>query len=166
MMRSSVSIAATWAAVLGVLAAVGGWGAFFFVSERAVASEQAQLRELRELRQNKAELEKVVSSHQAKAAELAEFDRRLRSAQEILERTRDAQERTQGTLVAVQNEVSARRTELATLAGQIAQTREEQVRAEQKAAEQTASIEKATPLNRQRVTRKAKRAKKKNGRAG
>src|SRR5687768_9161779 len=131
MMRSSVSIAATWAAVLGVLAAVGGWGAFFFVSERAVASEQAQLRELRELRQNKAELEKVVSSHQVKAAELAEFDRRLRSAQEILERTRDAQERTQGTLVAVQNEILVRRTDLATLAGQIAQTREEQVRAEQ-----------------------------------
>ena len=164
-MRSTVSIAATWAAVLAVLAAVGGWGAFFLVSERAVATEQAQLRELRELRQNKAELAKVVSDQQAKTAELVELERRLRTAQESLERTRDAQERAQGTLVTVQNEVSARRTELATLAQQMAQTREEQARAEQKVAEQTASIEKPAPRKRQRYTRKAKRGKK-NGRTG
>jgi chromosome segregation ATPase len=160
MMRSSLSIAATWAAVLAVLAAVGGWGAFFLVSERAAATEQAQLRELRELRQHKAELAKVVSDQQAKAAELAELERRLSSAKESLDRTRDAQERAQGTLVTIQNEVSSRRTELATLAQQIAQTREEQARAEQKAAEQTASIEKAMPRKKQRLTRKAKRGKK------
>jgi hypothetical protein len=148
MMRSSVSTAALWAAIIAVLAAVGGWGAFFLVSERAVATEQAQLRELRELRAHKAELVKVVHDQQAKTAELAELDRKLRGLQENLDRTREAQERAQGAL-----------------GQQIAQTREEQARAEQKAAEQTASIEKATPSPRKkRYLRKAKRGKR-NGRA-
>jgi chromosome segregation ATPase len=165
MMRSSVSTAALWAAIIAVLAAVGGWGAFFLVSERAVATEQAQLRELRELRAHKAELVKVVHDQQAKTAELAELDRKLRGLQENLDRTREAQERAQGALGAAQNEVSARRAELTTLGQQIAQTREEQARAEQKAAEQTASIEKATPSPRKkRYLRKAKRGKR-NGRA-
>jgi chromosome segregation ATPase len=158
MMRTSVSIAATWAAVIAVLAAVGGWGAFFFVSERAVATEQAQARELRQLRQGRAEFEKVLAEQQAKAAELAEADKKLQSARDAIESARAAQEKAQGVLVAVQNEVSARRAELATVAQQIVQTREEQARAEQKAAEQTASIEKATP-RKKRLARKGKRGK-------
>jgi hypothetical protein len=157
-MRSSASGAVTWAAILAVLAAAGGWGAYFLVSQRAVATEMMQARELKELRQSRAELERIVADQQAKAAELAELDRRLQAARDSLDRTREAHEKAQTTLAAVQNEVSSRRTELTKVAQQLAQTREEQARAEQAAAEETASVEKAKPREK-RSARKSKRGK-------
>jgi hypothetical protein len=166
-MRSAISVAVTWAAVLAVLAAVGGWGAFFFVSERAVATEEAQRRELRELRFAKAEAEKALSQQQARATELVELERKLQGTRDAIERTREAQEKAQGTLVAVQNEVASRRAELSNVAQQLAQSREQQARAEQKAAaraeqkaaaEETASIDK--PTRKKRLARKSKRGKK------
>jgi hypothetical protein len=157
-MGSSVSGAAyRWAAVFAVLAAAGGWGAFFHVSERAAATEQAQSRELRELKQGRAELQQAMESQRAKLAETKELEMQLQVARQNLDRTREAQEKAQGTLAAMQGEISNRRAELSTAAQQLAQLRQEQTRAEQAAAEQTASVEKAKPRKRQ--VRKAKRAK-------
>ena len=129
-----------WAAVLAVLAAAGGWGAFFHSSENATALAQAQGREIRELRQGRAELEAAIQAERAKVAELKDIDARLQTARQTFERTKEAQEKAKAALAAAQNELSTRRTELATLATQVAQTRQEQAKAEQTAAEQTASI--------------------------
>jgi hypothetical protein len=159
-MASSVSDAAyRWAAVLAVLAAAGGWGAFFVTSENATALAQAQNRELRTLRQGRAELEAAVLAERAKVAELKEIDAQLQATRQTLERAREAQEKAKAALAATQNELSTRRTELATVASQVARTREEQVKTEQAAAEQTASIKKSAAPKKERWTRRHKRGK-------
>ena len=171
-MATSLSDAAyRWAAVLAVLAAAGGWGAFFLTSEHTAALAQAQVREIRDLRQARAELETVVLAERAKAADLKSLETELQTARQGLERakevqdkTREAQEKAKAALTTTQNELASRRTELAALAAQAARTREQQAKAEQAAAEQTASIKKAAP-RKERWTRRHKRGKRfaKNG---
>ncbi|HEX8664083.1 MAG TPA: hypothetical protein VF744_08650 [Beijerinckiaceae bacterium] len=151
-------VASRWAAVLAVVAAAGGWGAYFFTSENATALAQSQAREIRELKQGRVELEAAVQAERAKVAELKDIDTRLQTARQTFERTREAQEKAKAALAAAQNELSTRRTELATLSTQVAQTRQEAAKAEQAAAEQTASIEKSTP-KKKRWTKRAKRGK-------
>ena len=158
-MASGISDVATrWAAVLAVVAAAGGWGAYFLTSENATALAQAQAREIRELRQGRAELEAAIQAERAKVAELKDIDARLQTARQTFERTKEAQEKAKAALAAAQNELSTRRTELATLATQVAQTRQEQAKAEQTAAEQTASIKKSPP-KKNRWTKRHKRGK-------
>jgi septal ring factor EnvC (AmiA/AmiB activator) len=158
-MASSVSDAAyRWAAVLAVLAAAGGWGAFFLTSEHATALAQAQGREIRDLRQGRAELEAAIVAERARAAELKDIETRLQATRQTLERAKEAQEKAKAALAATQGELSTRRTELATLTAQVAQTREGQAKAEQAAAEQTASVKKAAP-KKERWTRRHKRGK-------
>ena len=156
-MGSSASGAVTWAAILAVLAAAGGWGAYFLVSERAVATEMVQARELKELRQSRAELERIVADQQAKAAELADLETKLKASRDSLERTREAHEKAQASLGAMQNELATRRAELTSLGQQLTQARAEQAKTERAIAEQTASVDKAKPQQR-RHTRKGKRA--------
>ena len=159
-MASGISdVASRWAAVLAVVAAAGGWGAYFFTSENATALAQSQAREIRELRQGRTELEAAIQAERAKVAELKDIDARLQTARQTFERTREAQEKAKAALTAAQNELTTRRTELATLATQVAQTRQEQVKAEQAVAEQTASIEKTTSPKKKRWTKRAKRGK-------
>ena len=153
-MASGISdVASRWAAVLAVVAAAGGWGAYFFTSENATALAQAQGREIRELKQGRAELEAAIQAERAKVAEFKDIDARLQTARQTFERTREAQEKAKAALAAAQTELSTRRTELATLATQVAQTRQEQVKAEQAAAEQTASIEKGAPKKKRWIRR-------------
>src|SRR4051812_50178263 len=69
-MATSVSdVASRWAAVLAVLAAAGGWGAFFLTSEHDAALAQAQAREIRELRQGRAELETAILPERAEGGD-------------------------------------------------------------------------------------------------
>jgi septal ring factor EnvC (AmiA/AmiB activator) len=158
-MATSVSdVASRWAAVLAVLAAAGGWGAFFLTSEHDAALAQAQAREIRELRQGRAELETAILAERAKVADLKAVETELQTARLSLERAKESQEKAKAALTATQSELASRRTELASLAAQAARTREEQAKAEQAAAEQTASIRKAAP-KRERWTRRAKRGK-------
>src|SRR4051794_41782546 len=66
-MATSVSdVASRWAAVLAVLAAAGGWGAFFLTSEHDAALAQAQAREIRELRQGRGELGTAILAERGK----------------------------------------------------------------------------------------------------
>jgi peptidoglycan hydrolase CwlO-like protein len=158
-MATSVSdVASRWAAVLAVMAAAGGWGAFFLTSEHDAALAQAQAREIRELRQGRAELEAAVLAERAKVAELKALETELQTARLSLERAKESQEKAKAALTATQNELASRRTELTALAAQAARSREEQAKAEQAAAEQTASIKKAAP-KRERWTRRHKRGK-------
>jgi hypothetical protein len=158
-MATSVSdVASRWAAVLAVLAAAGGWGAFFLTSEHDAALAQAQAREIRELRQGRAELETAILAERAKVADLKALETELQTARLSLDRAKESQEKAKAALAATQSELISRRTELATLAAQAARTREEQAKAEQAAAEQTASIKKAAP-KRERWTRRHKRGK-------
>jgi peptidoglycan hydrolase CwlO-like protein len=158
-MATSVSdVASRWAAVLAVLAAAGGWGAFFLTSEHDAALAQAQAREIRELRQGRAELETAILAERAKVAELKALETELQTARLSLERAKESQEKAKAALTATQNELASRRTELTALAAQAARTREEQAKAEQAAAEETASIKKAAP-KRERWTRRHKRGK-------
>jgi septal ring factor EnvC (AmiA/AmiB activator) len=158
-MPTSVSDAASrWAAVLAVLAAAGGWGAFFLTSEHDAALAQAQAREIRELRQGRAELETAILAERAKVADLKAVETELQTARLSLERAKESQEKAKAALTATQTELASRRTELASLAAQAARSREEQAKAEQAAAEQTASIRKAAP-KRERWTRRLKRGK-------
>ena len=154
-MATSVSdVASRWAAVLAVLAAAGGWGAFFLTSEHDAALAQAQAREIRELRQGRAELETAILAERAKVADLKALETELQTARLSLERAKESQEKAKAALTATQNELASRRTELASLAAQAARSREEQAKAEQAAAEETASIKK-----RERWTRRHKRGK-------
>ena len=158
-MATSVSdVASRWAAVLAVMAAAGGWGAFFLTSEHDAALAQAQAREIRELRQGRAELEAAFLAERAKVAELKALETELQTARLSLERAKESQEKAKAALTATQNELASRRTELTALAAQAARSREEQAKAEQAAAEQTASIKKAAP-KRERWTRRHKRGK-------
>ena len=158
-MATSVSdVASRWAAVLAVLAAAGGWGAFFLTSEHDAALAQAQAREIRELRQGRAELETAILAERAKVADLKALETELQTARLSLERAKESQEKAKAALTATQNELASRRTELASLAAQAARSREEQAKAEQAAAEETASIKKAAP-KRERWTRRHKRGK-------
>ncbi len=158
-MATSVSdVASRWAAVLAVLAAAGGWGAFFLTSEHDAALAQAQAREIRELRQGRSELEAAVLAERAKVAELKALETELQTARLSLERAKESQEKAKAALTVTQNELASRRTELTALAAQAARSREEQAKAEQAAAEQTASIKKAAP-KRERWTRRHKRGK-------
>jgi len=158
-MATSVSdVASRWAAVLAVLAAAGGWGAFFLTSEHDAALAQAQAREIRELRQGRAELETAILAERAKVADLKALETELQTARLSLERAKESQEKAKAALTAMQNELASRRTELASLAAQAARSREEQAKAEQAAAEETASIKKAAP-KRERWTRRHKRGK-------
>ncbi len=158
-MATSVSdVASRWAAVLAVMAAAGGWGAFFLTSEHDAALAQAQAREIRELRQGRSELEAAVLAERAKVAELKALETELQTARLSLERAKESQEKAKAALTATQNELASRRTVLTTLAAQAARTRAEQAKAEQAAAEQTASIKKAAP-KRERWTRRHKRGK-------
>ena len=158
-MATSVSdVASRWAAVLAVLAAAGGWGAFFLTSEHDAALAQAQAREIRELKQGRAELETAFLAERAKVAELKALETELQTARLGLDRAKESQEKAKAALTATQSELASRRTELTTLAAQAARTREEQAKAEQAAAEQTASIKKAAP-KRERWTRRHKRGK-------
>ena len=158
-MATSVSdVASRWAAVLAVLAAAGGWGAFFLTSEHDAALAQAQAREIRELRQGRAELETAILAERAKVADLKALETELQTARLSLERAKESQEKAKAALTATQNELASRRTELTALAPQAARTREEQAKAEQAAAEETASIKKAAP-KRERWTRRHKRGK-------
>ena len=157
-MATSVSdVASRWAAVLAVLAAAGGWGAFFLTSEHDAALAQAQAREIRELRQGRAELEAAFLAERAKVAELKALETELQTARLSLERAKESQEKAKAALTATQNELASRRTELTALAAQAARSREE-AKAEQAAAEETASIKKAAP-KRERWTRRHKRGK-------
>ena len=158
-MATSVSdVASRWAAVLAVLAAAGGWGAFFLTSEHDAALAQAQAREIRELRQGRAELETAILAERAKVADLKALETEVQTARASLERAKESQEKAKAALAATQSELASRRTELASLATQAARTREEQAKAEQAAAEETASIKKAAP-KRERWTRRHKRGK-------
>ena len=158
-MATSVSdVASRWAAVLAVMAAAGGWGAFFLTSEHDAALAQAQAREIRELRQGRAELEAAFLAERAKVAELKALETELQTARLSLERAKESQEKAKAALTATQNELASRRTELTALAAQAARSREEQAKAEQAAAEETASIKKAAP-KRERWTRRHKRGK-------
>ena len=158
-MATSVSdVASRWAAVLAVLAAAGGWGAFFLTSEHDAALAQAQAREIRELRQGRAELETAILAERAKVADLKALETELQTARLSLERAKESQEKAKAALAATQSELASRRTELASLAAQAARSREEQAKAEQAAAEETASIKKAAP-KRERWTRRHKRGK-------
>ena len=158
-MATSVSdVASRWAAVLAVLAAAGGWGAFFLTSEHDAALAQAQAREIRELRQGRAELETAILAERAKVADLKALETELQTARLSLERAKESQEKAKAALTATQSELASRRTELASLAAQAARSREEQAKAEQAAAEETASIKKAAP-KRERWTRRHKRGK-------
>jgi len=158
-MATSVSdVASRWAAVLAILAAAGGWGAFFLTSEHDAALAQAQAREIRELRQGRAELETAILAERAKVADLKALETELQTARLSLERAKESQEKAKAALTAMQNELASRRTELASLAAQAARSREEQAKAEQAAAEETASIKKAAP-KRERWTRRHKRGK-------
>ncbi|HZY22349.1 MAG: hypothetical protein ACJ8D8_03615 [Microvirga sp.] len=158
-MATSVSdVASRWAAVLAVLAAAGGWGAFFLTSEHDAALAQAQAREIRELRQGRAELETAILAERAKVADLKALETELQTARLSLERAKESQEKAKAALAATQSELASRRTELTSLAAQAARTREEQAKAEQAAAEETASIKKAAP-KRERWTRRHKRGK-------
>jgi peptidoglycan hydrolase CwlO-like protein len=158
-MATSVSdVASRWAAVLAVLAAAGGWGAFFLTSEHDAALAQAQAREIRELRQGRAELETAILAERAKVADLKALETELQTARLSLERAKESQEKAKAALAATQSELASRRTELTTLAAQAARSREAQARAEQAAAEETASIKKAAP-KRERWTRRHKRGK-------
>src|SRR5215213_1996432 len=153
-MATSVSdVAYRWAAVLAVLAAAGGWGAFFLTSEHDAALAQAQAREIRELRQGRAELEAAILAERAKVADLKALETEVQTARAGLERAKESQEKAKAALAATQSELASRRTELTTLAAQAARTREEQAK-----AEQTASIKKAAP-KRERWTRRHKRGK-------
>ena len=135
-MATSVSdVASRWAAVLAVLAAAGGWGAFFLTSEHDAALAQAQAREIRELRQGRAELETAILAERAKVADLKALETELQTARLSLERAKESQEKAKAALAATQSELASRRTELTTLAAQAARTREEQAKAEQAAAE-------------------------------
>jgi len=158
-MATSVSdVAYRWAAVLAVLAAAGGWGAFFLTSEHDAALAQAQAREIRELRQGRAELETAILAERAKVADLKALETELQTARLSLERAKESQDKAKAALAATQSELASRRTELTSLAAQAARSREEQAKAEQAAAEQTASIKKAAP-KRERWTRRHKRGK-------
>jgi len=158
-MATSVSdVASRWAAVLAVLTAAGGWGAFFLTSEHDAALAQAQAREIRELRQGRAELETAILAERAKVADLKALETEVQTARASLERAKESQEKAKAALAATQSELASRRTELTSLAAQAARTREEQAKAEQAAAEQTASIKKAAP-KRERWTRRHKRGK-------
>ena len=158
-MATSVSdVASRWAAVLAVLAAAGGWGAFFLTSEHDAALAQAQAREIRELRQGRAELETAILAERAKVADLKALETELQTARLSLERAKESQEKAKAALAATQSELASRRTELTTLAAQAARSREEQAKAEHAAAEQTASIKKSAP-KRERWTRRHKRGK-------
>jgi len=158
-MATSVSdVASRWAAVLAVMAAAGGWGAFFLTSEHDAALAQAQAREIRELRQGRAELETAILAERAKVADLKALETELQTARLSLERAKESQEKAKAALTATQNELASRRTELTALAAQAARSREEQAKAEQAAAEETASIKKAAP-KRERWTRRHKRGK-------
>jgi hypothetical protein len=158
-MATSVSdVASRWAAVLAVMAAAGGWGAFFLTSEHDAALAQAQAREIRELRQGRSELEAAVLAERAKVAQHKALETELQTARLSLERAKESQEKAKAALTATQNELASRRTELTALAAHAARSREEQAKAEQAAAEQTASIKKAAP-KRERWTRRHKRGK-------
>ena len=112
-MATSVSdVASRWAAVLAVLAAAGGWGAFFLTSEHDAALAQAQAREIRELRQGRAELETAILAERAKVADLKALETELQTARLSLERAKESQEKAKAALAATQSELASRRTEL------------------------------------------------------
>ena len=122
-MATSVSdVASRWAAVLAVLAAAGGWGAFFLTSEHDAALAQAQAREIRELRQGRAELETAILAERAKVADLKALETELQTARLSLERAKESQEKAKAALAATQSELASRRTELTTLAAQAARS--------------------------------------------
>src|SRR5829696_491536 len=129
-MATSVSdVASRWAAVLAVLAAAGGWGAFFLTSEHDAALAQAQAREIRELRQGRAELETAILAERAKVADLKALETELQTARLSLERAKESQDKAKAALAATQSELASRRTELTSLAAQAARSREDRLTA-------------------------------------
>src|SRR3954470_21213201 len=123
-MATSVSdVASRWAAVLAVLAASGGRGAFFLTSEHDAALAEAQAREIRELRQGRAELETAILAERAKVADLKALETEVQTARARLERAKESQGKAKAARAATRSELATRRTELASLATQAARTR-------------------------------------------
>src|SRR5829696_5224159 len=140
------------------MSASGRWPRFVIMHTHNAALAQAQAREIRELRQGRAELETAILAERAKVADLKALETELQTARLSLERAKESQDKAKAALAATQSELASRRTELTSLAAQAARSREAQARAEQAAAEQTASIKKAAP-KRERWTRRHKRGK-------
>ena len=157
-MSTATSIAAyRWLVILMGLAAVGGWGSFFFTSQQEASLYEARRQQAREVRDERQKLEAVLKEQRDSAAELKNAEARLTTARDNLARTGDAHDQAKAALAAVQTDLATRRAELTALSQQIAGARDEQTKQEESATERTGTIAPRNRLNRKRFTRRAKK---------
>jgi uncharacterized phage infection (PIP) family protein YhgE len=146
-----------WLVILMALAAVGGWGSFFFTSQQEASLYEARRQQAREVRDERQKLEQALKEQRDGAAELKDAEARLTTARDNLARTSEAQEQAKAALAASQSELASRRAELSSLNQQIAGAREQQTKQEE-AAQQTGTVAPRQRLKRHRyASRRAKR---------
>src|SRR3954468_9218770 len=133
--RTSIT-AYRWLVILMALAAVGGWGSFFYTSQQEAPLYEARRPQAKDVREERQKLEAALKEQRESAGELKTAEGRLAAARDSLARTNEAQEQAKAALAAAQGELANRRAELTSLSQQIASARDVQAKQEE-AAQQT-----------------------------
>ncbi len=154
-----------WVAGLVAVAAVAGWGSFFFLSASSASVQEAHAQTVQQLQQERSRLGEELGERRAKAAEIADLEAKLAAVRSDLARVTQTHEQAKAALASVQSELAAGRAELASRREELAAVTRDltQVREELTAAEQTASVKASG--NVQKRKKSAKRTGKRTRRA-
>src|SRR5829696_1693011 len=91
------------------MSASGRWPRFVIMHTHNAALAQAQAREIRELRQGRAELETAILAERAKVADLKALETELQTARLSLERAKESQEQAKAELAAAEQTASIKK---------------------------------------------------------